>query len=490
MTFKRPSTAPAQCRTPVSARPAWLPAVLLAVTLAGCADMAGIAPTARLSDATTLGLAAPVATQTAALDAQWWRAFGDDTLNQLVAQALQNNPSLKLAQARLAAAQSASRLVSANSRPQLQAQLNLTQQQYTANGAVPPPLAGSVRDSGTAQLSGSWEIDFFGKHQAALQAALGTAQAAQADAQAASVLLASQVAHSYLVWVGLTEQRLVASRALAQRQEMLTLVQDRVHAGLDTPLELRQSQGSLPEARLQLELLDEQLALTRHALMALIGEPNKPLALLPKALTAIKTIPIPDALTTNLLGQRADLVAARWRVEAADQTVSSARAQFYPNVNLMAFAGFSSIGLDQLLQSGSQQWGVGPALSLPLFDGGRLRANLSGKAAERDAAVESYNSTLVNAVHEVLDQLSSRQAITRQQNEQAQADLAAQDAWHIAQQRYRAGLANYLQVLSAENAVLAQRRQAVDLATRALQHQVALAHALGGGLQLAGSAPQ
>ncbi len=482
MRFKHPQTTLPQRRVATHARSAWFAAALLAATLTGCADMAGITSKAQLTEANSLGLSAPAASQTKPQEAAWWQAFGDDTLNQLVAQALQNNPSLKLAQARLAAAQSVSQLVGSNSKPQLQGQLSLTQQQYTANGAIPPPLAGSVRDSGTAQLSASWEIDFFGKHQAALQAALGSEQAAQADARAASVLLASQVANSYLAWVGLTEQRNIVSRTLAQRQETLQLVQDRVRAGLDTPLELRQSQGSLPEARLQLEVLDEQLALTRNALMALIGEPNKPLALLPKALAAIKTIPVTESLTTNLLGQRADVVAARWRVEAADKTVDSARAQFYPNINLTAFAGFSSIGLDQLMQSGSQQWGFGPALSLPLFDSGRLRANLSGKAAERDAAVESYNSTLISAVHDVLDQLSSRQAITRQQDEQAQAGLAAQDAWSIAQQRYRAGLANYLQVLSAENAVLTQRRQAADLATRALQNQVALARALGGVL--------
>jgi outer membrane protein TolC len=156
-------------------------------------------------------------------------------------------------------------------------------------------------------------------------------------------------------------------------------------------------------------------------------------------------------------------------------------AQFYPNINLTAFAGLSSIGLDKLLQSGSQQWGVGPALSLPLFDSGRLRANLGGKAAERDAAVESYNSTVINAVHEVADQLASTRAIAKQQAEQALANAAAQDALGAAQERQHRGLYNTLQVLTAESAVLAQRRLAIDLATRALQNQVALARALGGG---------
>jgi NodT family efflux transporter outer membrane factor (OMF) lipoprotein len=415
------------------------------------------------------------------VDPQWWRAFGDDTLNQLETQALQNSPSLKLAQARIAAAQAATQITHASDGPQLVAQLDAMHQLYTANGMIPPPLGGSVSDSGTAQLAASWEIDFFGKNRAALQAALGMERAAQADAQAARVLLAAQVAQTYFAWVGLTEQRSVASRTLAQRARTLQLVQDRFNAGLDTPLELRQAQGALPEARLQLASLDEQIALTRNALAALIGEPNKPLALTPPGQSAIKSISFDATLSANLLGQRADVAAARWRAQAADQSVASAKAQFYPNIKLSAFAGFSSIGLDKLLQAGSQQWGVGPALSLPLFDSGRLRANLGGKTAERDAAVESYNAAVINAVHEVADQLASAQAIARQQAEQTQAAQAAQDAYAAAQQRYQSGMLNALQVLNAETPVLAQRRLAVDLNTRALQNQVALARALGGG---------
>jgi len=461
-------------------KPHALAAALLIASLAGCADFSGINAQSELRHADAVGLA-PAPAKATPLDAQWWRAFGDDSLNQLVDQALQDSPSLKLAQTRIAAAQAVSQLSDAARKPRLDAQLNLTQQLYTTNGAIPAPLAGTVRDLGTAQLAGSWELDFFGKNSAALKAALGQERASQADAKAAEVLLAAQVAQSYFAWVGLNEQRSVASRILAQREQILQLVQDRVKAGLDTPLDLRQAQGALPDARLQLEVLDEQMALTRNALAALIGQPNKPLTLTPKALSAIKSIPLDSHIDANLLGQRADVSAARWRVEAAEQSVDSARAQFYPNINLTAFAGFSSIGFNQMFKSGSEQWGVGPALSLPLFDSGRLRANLGGKTADRDAAVESYNSTVINAVHDAADQIASRQAIARQQAEQVQAEQAAQDAYAAVQQRFHSGLLNAQQVLTAETAVLMQRKQAADLATRALQNQVALARALGGG---------
>jgi len=458
-----------------------LAATLLITSLAGCADFSGITPKAQLRDANSFGLPTTGTQAAVPLDAQWWRAFGDDTLNQLEAQALQANPSLKLAQARIAAAQASSQLTDAASGPQLEAQLDVTRLHYTATGLYPAPLGGSVKDTGDARLAASWEMDFFGKNRAALQAALGMERAAQADAQAARVLLAAQVAQTYFAWVGLTEQHTVAERTLAQRGQSLQLVQDRVKVGLDTQLELRQAEGALPEARQQLASLDEQIALTRNALAALIGEPNKPLTLISHGQDAIKFMPFGDALNANLLGQRADVSAARWRAQAADESVSSAKAQFYPNINLSASLGFSTIYLDRLLQADSKQWGVGPAISLPLFDSGRLRANLSGKTAERDEAVESYNAAVINAVHDAADQLASRQAIARQQAEQAQAAQAAQDAYAAAQQRYRSGLLNALQVLNAENAVLAQRRQAVDLGTRALQNQVALARALGGG---------
>ena len=456
---------------------------VIATGLGGCADMSGIAPQASLRDAPSLGLTAVSASASAPLpvSAEWWRDFGDEPLNGLVAQALSSSPSLKLAQARLARAQAATDTASAAALPQVTGQLDLMQQRYTANGLYPAPLAGSVRDTGTAQLSASWELDFFGKNRAALNAALGGVKAAQADAQAARVLLASQVARTYFQLVRLNEQTLLARRTLAQREETLKLVHDRVNAGLDTRLELRQSEGSLPEARLQLETLKEQIALTRHALNALIGGSNTDLALTPSAQAAIKNVAIQGAVPADLLGRRADIAAARWRVEASSSDVVNAKTQFYPNINLVGFAGFSSIGLGQLLDAGSRQWGVGPALRLPIFDSGRLRANLRGKTADLDAAVESYNAAVIDAVRDVADQLASSQAIGRQQTEQRAAQDAAEGAYSIAVQRYKAGLGNYLNVLTAETSVLAQRRLAVDLASRALDTQVALIRALGGG---------
>ena len=247
------------------ARPRLIPFVLpvvLAQGLLACASPSGIQPQATQRDAASLGLPAD-ASSPLTLDAQWWREFGDAQLSRLVEQALVTSPSLKIVQARLARAQASADLAGAATGPQLGAAMDATRQQYTANGAVPPPLAGTVRESGTAQLSGSWELDFFGKNRAALDAALGNTRAAQADAAAARMLLASKVASGYFQLLRLNEQLAVARQLLTQRTQALRLVRDRVNAGLDTRLELRQSEGTLPEARLQIEALQEQQTLAR-----------------------------------------------------------------------------------------------------------------------------------------------------------------------------------------------------------------------------------
>ena len=450
--------------------------------LSACANLPDSTPQATLRDAASVGLPTQASPQSA-VDAKWWAALGDTQLNTLIEEALASNPSLKIAQARIARAQAGFEVAGAARSPQLGVGFEATQQLFTANGLVPKPLAGSIYATGTAQFTGSYELDFFGKNRAALDAALGLARAAQADSEAARMVLASQVARTYFQEARLQAQIALAERVLAQRTQALRLMQDRVNAGLDTQLELRPFEASLPESRLQLEILQEQRELTRHALETLISKPNRPISPVNQATTATLKIADTKILPFDLLGRRADVAAARWRVEAATQDMGSARAQFYPSVNLVAFAGFSSIGLDKLLDAGSSQWGVGPALRLPLFDGGRLRANLRGKAADLDAAIESYNATVLDAVRDVADQLSSQQSIRRQLVEQASVQALAQTHYDLALQRFGAGVVNVLAVLNAEQALLSQRRQTIDLNARALDTQVALMRALGGGYQ-------
>jgi NodT family efflux transporter outer membrane factor (OMF) lipoprotein len=466
-------------------RPAPTSVVLLTIAVAamfltGCASTQGIAPQARLVEPSAVGArgtsALPVAPD-------WWQAYGDATLDGLVARALADNPNLKAAQARIARAQAAAGLADANRGPRLDADLELARQRYSENGLYPPPLAGSTRSSGTLQVAGSWELDLFGKQRAALDAAVGASRAAEADAQASRTLLAANVVRGYVQLARLIEQRGVAERALAQRNDTLGLVQQRVQAGLDTNVELRQAEGTVPDTRQQIEAINEQIALARHALAALSAQAPDALNTLSPAALPAPLAALPAVIPADLLARRADIAAARWRVESAAKEVDVAKAQFYPSVNLVAFAGLSAIGLDQLFRSGSEQYGFTPAVRLPIFDAGRLRANLAGRAADVDAAVEGYNAAVLDAVRDVADQIASLQSIERQAREQRDAQAAAESAYDLATQRYKAGLGGYLTVLTAESSVLAQRRLTTDLKARALDAQVALIRALGGGYQ-------
>ncbi|MEI8324611.1 MAG: TolC family protein, partial [Betaproteobacteria bacterium] len=245
-------------------------AACLLATLGGCASSDGLAPRARMIETSDVGLSSTAASS--APGADWWRAFGDPALNNLIERALADNPSLKVAQARFARAQAMVSGVRSADGVQVSAAVDVSREHFSANSIYPAPLGGANWTLGTAQLGASWEFDFFGRNRAAIDAALGAQRAAQADAQAAGILLASQVARSYVQLGRSLEQRALLERTLAQREETLALIQQRVQAGLDTAIELRQGEGTLPDARQQIEQLDEQLMLTRHTLAALTAQ--------------------------------------------------------------------------------------------------------------------------------------------------------------------------------------------------------------------------
>ena len=451
------------------------------LTLAGCASTEGIASQARPIAPAAVGIADAAAPGAPAVAPDWWASFGDPALTALIERSLVDSPTLKVAQARLARASANVGAADAARGPQVNGSLDATRQRYTATGLYPLPIAGSIRNTATLQATGSWDLDLFGRNRAVLDAAIGVERAASADRDAARVLLSSNVARTYLQLARLVEQREVALRSLAQRDELLGLIRQRVQAGIDTAVELRQGEALLPETRQQLEALDEQIGLARHALAALSVQPPNAFDTLVPRFAALTMVSPPEALPADLLGRRADISAARWRIEAATRDVDAARAQFYPNINITAFVGLSSVGLDRVLRSGSEQYGAGPAIHLPIFDAGRLRANLRGKASDLDLAIESYNGTVVDAVHDVADQLGSLQSLERQRREQTLAQTAAELTYDLATQRYRAGLGTYLTVLNAEASVLTARRLSTDLLARAYDTRIALIRALGGG---------
>ena len=480
----RPSRKPATECAP--GRPLLATAALAAVlALAGCASQGPAhQPLARLGSA-DVGLndsaSLSAADATALASSQWWTGLGDAQLNQLIDQALAGSPSLAASNARFekAAALATASSTASDVRGTLSA--DATRQRYTANGMIPAPIAGNIYNSGNLQAGLSWSPDFFGKHGADLQAALGQARAAKADSAAAANQLAAQVARSYIALARLIAQKEVAERTLGQRQSLLSLSEQRTRAGLDSQVELTQAQAGMPDAQTQIEMLGEQITLARRTIAVLCAQaPDAQNALSPR-LSVLRIQPVPQALGADLLGRRPDVVAARWRVEAATQGIESARADFYPDVNLTAFVGLNALGLDNLLQGSSRQMGITPALRLPIFDGKRLRAQLRGKQADLDTAIAQYNGAVLDAVKQAGDAIASVQSLQRQQQLQTESLSKAERAYDFAVQRYQAGLGSQITVLNTETQLINQRHLAVDLQARELDTRVALAVALGGG---------
>jgi len=465
----------------------------LLATLGACANYSGIETTSHPLDASTLGLnnvaqsadatkrAQEGATQSAqeGVPGDWWLSLPDKQLTQLIEAGIARSPGLRATQARLALAQAQLDIHKATDGPQVNAELDLTHQLFSANSIYPPPFGGSVYDSGTLQATAGWELDFFGKNSAAIAASVGQLKAVQADQQAARGLLAANIAHQYYQLARIEKQLTLTQRQLSLREQLQQLVTQRLKAGLDTRLDWEQSRSTLPQVKMELAQLVEQKNTARNALAALTAQPAESLVFKLPDLNNADAPPALQSVPLNLLSTRADITAALWRIEAAQQDVKSAKAQFYPNINLMAYAGYSSIGFDKLLKSDSLQWGIGPAIQLPLFEGGRLRAQLSGKTADLDAAIESYNGQVLQAVHEVADQIAGAQSIAAQQEQQAAWEQSVAHTHQFALSRYEAGLGTSLTVLQAEIALLSQQRSAADLAARAWDARVQLLRALG-----------
>jgi NodT family efflux transporter outer membrane factor (OMF) lipoprotein len=455
-------------------------AAILTALLFGCASTNGIAPRASIEEPDRLAAArtlteVPVAPG-AWPAADWWRAFGDPQLDVLIDEALTDSPTLRIAEARTREALAFAAESKAALYPQIQGSFAATRERFAENGLTPPPAAGTWQTPLQLQATLAWEIDFWGKNRAAYESALGRARAAEVDAAAARLALSTAVAQAYVALERAYLLQDVARATLAEREHIYRLTRDRNAAGIDSRLELKQAETAIPAAREEIARLQETIDVTRNQIASLLGQgPDRGLAITRPTAATLPAVALPATVPAELLGRRPDLVAQRWRVEAASKDIAVAKAEFYPNVNLLAFIGLQSIGPAGFLTAASRTMGAGPAVTLPIFEGGRLRANLAGRDAGYDVAVEQYNRTLVDALRDVVDQLAAWRSVETQRAEQKTALTTAQEAYDLALLRYREGIGNYLQVLSAES----------PLRTRELASAIGLTRALGGGIDIA-----
>lgn len=469
----------------LSTRLALVSAIL---ALTGCVSMGPQPQLARLNDdaaANSSRAIGSLTTEAAAWPAQdWWRAYGDPQLDRLVEGARAASPTIAGALARVRQAAALEGMAAASLSPQANASVRSARQRYSENSSVPKPLAGSWQWVNDASVNLGYELDFWGKNAASVAAAAGRVNARQAEAQAASLAVSTAMVQAYLRLNHLYAQRDLAEQELDQRSRILELVQQRVSAQLDSKTELKQAEIGVPSARGLIAALDEAIALTRGQIAALGAQGQDAASSIARPqLHLDRPGGAPADIPAALLGRRPDLVALRWQVEAASGDIDVAKAQFYPTVNLSVSGGLASLGFDRLLQGGSRSFAAGPLITLPLLDGGRLRSNLAARNAEFDIAAESYNAAVIEALRDVTAQLTSLRWLDDRAREQEQALAAAEQAYDLAEQRYRAGLGNFLQVLVAETQVVAQRRAQADLDARAYELDVNLVRALGGGYQ-------
>ncbi len=474
---------------PVSKGLASLTVLTLSLIIAGCASTGGIAPQAHGTDAATLDAGSAI--RSASADAQWpasdwWRGYNDPQLNAWIEAAQSDSPTLAIAAARVREARSMAGVAAAGLMPQVGGNMSIQRQHWPDNEFYGPgPLADATTWNNTATLGLTYHLDLWGEDKNNAERALDVAHATAADARAAQLELEVNITRAY-IQLSMNYALLdIAKSTLAQQQRILAFAQRRVAGGIGTQLEVSQAQTPIPEYERQVDAYEEAIALGKNQLAALAGKgPGAGEAITRPALALDAPAGLPSTLPAELIGHRPDIVAARWMVAAQARGIDVAKAGFYPNVNLLlSMGGYAAAGpMFQFLKSMSGSWTGGPALSLPIFDGGRLRAQLGAQSAAYDIAVDQYNQTIVTALKDVADQVVRMRSLATQEDAAHRSVAAAQRNYDLSEAGFKRGLTDYLNVLIAQTQLLHAEEGVARIQAERLGAHASLVAALGGGM--------
>jgi multidrug efflux system outer membrane protein len=450
------------------------------VLLAGCAipprpqhpDLSNAAPLAGV----------PAETNAAWPESSWWRRYGDEQLDGLEARALSGSPTLAVARARFDQATRNVDVAKADGGASITGSAQVQRERLSEHGLIPSEFLGfNWYGQGDLGVSFNYDFDFWGSHGADIAAAVDRARAAAAERDAATSMLAAAVADTYFSWQADQARLTLAHQIVDGYERGRVIVAARARQGLDSDDNVHKADAELAAAREEIAKLEGDARIQHAALAALLG-------VAPKDLGELKTLPLPKAaagLPNNagfdLVARRADVAASRWRVEAALKDVDVARAAFYPDLSLSAMAGLSSIDLGRLLTPGSAVFAAGPALHLPIFEGGRLRARFGVSQAALAAAVADYRQAVSDAAHDVATQALTLQLIQERQRQNAAQVAAKAKLLASARARMQRGLSDAIPVLDAGETLDRQRDATVQLDAAALTAEIALTRALGGG---------
>lgn len=414
---------------------------------------------------------------------QWWQDYQDPQLNQLIKTAIADSPTLQMARARLKQAEGYAQAAGAVKKVQVGLNATASQEKvsYMYQAFMPPK---GWNDYGTMTLDFHYDFDFWGKNRSLVAAATSQLATARAENAAAQLMIATAISGQYAELTRLYANLDTVNDALNIRQDTVRLISKRHSFGLENEGAVYRAKSALSSEKANLAALKERIKITKDAIVALVGEgPDAALKLTRPQMQLNHPFGIPEDAHLNLLSHRPDIVAARWRVEASAHRADMAKANFYPDLSLRAFFGFQSYGFNHLFRENNTAGSVGPALYLPVFQGGRLKGQLVQARASYESAVASYDNTLNHALHNVADTLTSIRALSSRLNQTQQAVDSAREAYQVAFDRYHGGLANYLDVLTAEDVFVRTKQQLADLKTRAISLDIELMHALGGGYQ-------
>jgi multidrug efflux system outer membrane protein len=412
---------------------------------------------------------------------QWWLDYHDPQLNELVARALRDSPTLAVAAARVASARAAFGVEVANQGGRVDLASSLNRQRYSSNGFFPPPIGGAWFNDASVSLRASYDFDWWGRHRALIAAALGETNASAAESAQARQTLAASVVQSYLRLQMLWARADNTNALVAVQRDLVADRRARMAHGLVSADALQSAEQDLAALRETAAHHDTDAAREREGLRALIGGDADALNGLAHFQPAPAIDAVPRTLGMELLARRPDLQAARWRVEAQLGRVAASEAAFRPDINLAAAIGLDATSLGKLLRYPSRTPLVGATLDLPLFDSGRLHAQLGSARSTRDELLAEYNEAVLDAVRDVAREAATLQGIAKETEAHTATFDASRKLAANAEARMARGLADRAAVLQARQAVLRQRDVALQLTDARLQTQVALVRALGGG---------
>ncbi len=420
---------------------------------------------------------------------RWWEMFEDDQLSLLIEMAIQESPLIQQALAKVAAAESTARLERGALFPNLSAGYEEQWQYFSKHGFVrsfyptPPTVAiPATVNQIDLTLNFNYEIDFFGRNRNLFKAALGRARAERAEARQATLILTTLIAQTYIELQTKLVQKEILQDQLNERNVLFELALARNINGLDPVIPVLEKEQRLYEIEQALLELEKGILLDRHMLCTLVGlGPDSDIVPQPLSAFFKRPISIPSDLSSDLLARRPDLTAQIWRLEAAAKDIGAAKADFYPRVNLMAFAGLESLSFNKLFNFGSREGALAPAFHLPIFTGGRLDANLKNKVALFNEQTYRYNQLLLNAAREVADQIAILTATFNTLKYQIATVENVEEQLEVQYFRYKHGINTFLHVLGQEDATFAERYQLYGYQRDYLLAVLKMIKALGGG---------